>query len=613
VVIDDSLSRGYRQGGKSALDLAKEASAEIIHGTGSQDSLTVLTTAPGADPLVRESSLDDAGKAISRIDALTPTDAACDWGATFKSVDDLLSTAAFPQKQVILITDLRKPGWSAGVSDTASRWAANGVGVRIIDVGSRQTSDVSLERFVQEDPIVLPGAPVKLTASIRNGTSSVITGAQAVLSIDGNVRPVVLPELSPGTGTEVPMSITIESAGEHTVKFALPDDELAGDNARYLSVNVRPRLTLNLIDGREGAGPFESAGDFVQLALSVGADAWQARHLADTDPQALHPGRADLTVITDAANLSATMVGEYEKLVRQGMGLFIFCGEQVDPDFYNQRLYREGQGLLPARLDRISDNGARGLVIESLTDSPLGQLGRLAPAALSKIQTRRLMQVELPAAGAGVGAQADAIRVLARWNDPEGHPAIIEKRFGRGRVLLWTTSADREWTDWPIDPTYVLAVRSAAAGAAWPDSGEDNLVAGHPLEYPSPQETVRDARLVAPDDPTPQPVFAEGNVFKYAHTERAGVYALRWIDSSGKEQIHQLAASFDAKAADLTPISEADLFHLLGPLEVTVIPYHAGILAAAPPGREIWRTLAATLLGLLVVETVFASWVGRER
>ena len=138
-------------------------------------------------------------------------------------MDDLLSTAAFPQKQVILITDLRKPGWSAGVSDTASRWAANGVGVRIIDVGSRQTSDVSLERFVQEDPIVLPGAPVKLTASIRNGTSSVITGAQAVLSIDGNVRPVVLPELSPGTGTEVPMSITIESAGEHTVKFALPD------------------------------------------------------------------------------------------------------------------------------------------------------------------------------------------------------------------------------------------------------------------------------------------------------------------------------------------------------------------------------------------------------
>ena len=34
VVIDDSLSMGYRQGGKSALDLVKEASAEIIHGTG---------------------------------------------------------------------------------------------------------------------------------------------------------------------------------------------------------------------------------------------------------------------------------------------------------------------------------------------------------------------------------------------------------------------------------------------------------------------------------------------------------------------------------------------------------------------------------------------------
>jgi hypothetical protein len=315
-----------------------------------------------------------------------------------------------------------------------------------------------------------------------------------------------------------------------------------------------------------------------------------------------------LTVITDAANLSATTVAEYEKLVRQGMGLMVFCGEQVDPDFYNQRLYRDGQGLLPARLDHISDEPARGLVIESLTDSPLSALARLAPAALAKIQTRRLMQVELPSAETGDGP----VRVLARWNDPEGHPAIIEKRFGRGRVLLWTTSADREWTDWPIDPTYVLAVRSAALGAAWPDGGEDNLVAGHPLEYPAPQESIRDARLISPDDPTPQPIIAD-TAFHYPHTERAGVYSLRWTDSSGQQQTHQLAASFDDKAADLEPTAEADLSRLLSPLAVTVIRYHAGLLSAAPPGREIWRTLAGTFLGLLVVETLFASWVGRER
>jgi len=43
------------------------------------------------------------------------------------------------------------------------------------------------------------------------------------------------------------------------------------------------------------------------------------------------------------------------------------------------------------------------------------------------------------------------------------------------------------------------------------------------------------------------------------------------------------------------------------------VQYHTGQLAAGGPGREIWRTLAAALLGLVFVETLLAFWVGRER
>ena len=33
----------------------------------------------------------------------------------------------------------------------------------------------------------------------------------------------------------------------------------------------------------------------------------------------------------------------------------------------------------------------------------------------------------------------------------------------------------------------------------------------------------------------------------------------------------------------------------------------------SPTGREIWRDLAGTLLVLLIVESIFATWVGRSR
>jgi hypothetical protein len=604
IVLDDSLAMGYRTAGNPAFDIARQAAAEIVRSSGNKDAITFLTTSPASEPLIKEASLEDSNKIVSQIQAMQPNDAAVTWAKTFKAIDDALNSATFPQKQVIIITNLRRSGWSNEVTPFADRWASQGVETRIVDIGSHGTSNVALLKFSQDDPLVLPGAPVKLTATIRNDTTAGINGSQATLSTDGQTRPVMLPDLPAGATVEVPLSATFAAPGQHALRLVLPDDNLNGDNARNLIVTVRDKLDVILVDGREGAGPFESASDFLQVAFSIGQEPWHAQRIGDSDAQASHPAAADLTCIVDAANLSPTAITQYEKLVKDGMGLMIFAGEQVDPLLYNERLYKKGNGLLPVPIDKILDGPVKGLVVETYGDSPLGPLAKLAPAALSKIATKRLLDLDT------TGKLPDGVRVLARWNDPEAHPAIIEKRFGRGRVLLFTTTADREWTDWPVDPTYVLAVRSAALGIARPDTGDDNVVAGHEMIMPTIEgESKLNPRLTVPNDPTPVPIPN----LRYAHTEHAGPYLLTWNDASGKEQHHQLAVSFDRTASDLEPLGEDQLARLLGNLKAEVVPYHPGDLATAGPGHEIWRTLAGSLLALMVIETLFAFYVGREK
>jgi hypothetical protein len=603
IVLDDSLAMGYRTNGKTDFDLARQAAIEMVRGTGSKDAVTFLTTTPAAAPLVREASMDDATKLVSQIESLRTTDAAANWANTFKTVDDCLNTATFPQKQLVILTDLRRSGWGNDVTDLANRWAAKGIEARIIDVGTHGTANVALLKFSQDDSLVLPGAPMKLTASIRNDTASAINGTTATLITDGQTRPVILPDLPAGATVDVPISVTLATPGQHLLKLSLIDDALNGDNVRNLSVNVREKLDLTLVDGREGAGPFESATDFLQVAFSIGKEPWHVLRIADTDAGAIHPSPADLTCIVDAANLGPAAVAQYEKLVKDGMGLMIFAGEQVDPTLYNDRLYKNGNGLLPARIDHVVDGPVKGLVIEPFADSPLAPLAPLAPAALSKISTKRLLELDTAA------KPVEGVRVLARWNDPEGHPAVIEKRFGKGRVLLWTTTADREWTDWPVDPTYVLATRSAALSVARPDGGDDNIVAGHELVIPTGDEPKVNPRLTTPDDSTPTPIPA----LKYSHTEHAGTYTLIWNDPAGKEQRHQVAVSFDRLASDLDPLGEDQLAHLLGNLKAEVVTYHPGDLSSSGPGHEIWRTLAGILLALMLVETLFAFYVGREK
>lgn len=602
IVIDDSLSMGYVSDHRSAFDSAKEAASQVLHAIGAQDSVTAIVTSSPAAPLVREANLQDADQLLTRIESLQPTEAATRWAGTFKSIDDLLNASTFPEKELVIITDLRRSGWGNDVTNIANRWAAESVHVKIIDVGSRNTDNVVLARLDQEDPISLPGAPLRLRATVRNGTPNALSGLQAELTVGDEQRPLLLPDLPAGQSTDIPLTITPSRPGPLAVHFALPPDQMAGDNTRWLAVNVRPRLDLLLIDGQPGAGPFESATDFLHVAYTIGADPWHVARLDDPDWESTHTPAADVVVLANVAAISPAHVKEFEKLVTDGMGLMIFAGEQVDAEQYNDSLYENGKGLLPAKLDRAIDDPTSGLVVEGFADSPLATLGKIAPAALARIKPKRFLSVEPPSPG------SPDVRVLARWNDAEGHPAVIEKQLGRGKILFWTISADRQWSDWPVDPTFVLAMRSSAQSIARPDPNTDNLVAGQPIDL-AVDGAVVNAQITTPESQTPQSI----NALHFDQTSRAGAYSLSWKDVLSNDQSHLLCVNPDPAESNLEPIGDDDLSSMLGALHPSILHFTSGGRSIAEPGREIWRALVMTLLALAAAETGMAVWVGRER
>src|SRR5690606_23570959 len=111
-------------------------------------------------------------------------------------------------------------------------------------------------------------------------------------------------------------------------------------------------------------------------------------------------------------------------------------------------------------------------------DSPLLPLAKLSAESLARVRPRRAI---------GISTEEDPgeqVRVLARWNNPQSSPAVLEKQFGDGTVLLWTITADRGWSDWPTEPSYVLAQRMAANAVAARILRWENLTAGQPLRYP---------------------------------------------------------------------------------------------------------------------------------
>ena len=52
-------------------------------------------------------------------------------------------------------------------------------------------------------------------------------------------------------------------------------------------------------------------------------------------------------------------------------------------------------------------------------------------------------------------------QVLARFDD--GAPALLERKSGNGRVLMWTSSLDTFWNDLAVQPVYLPFMHRAAA------------------------------------------------------------------------------------------------------------------------------------------------------
>jgi len=192
---------------------------------------------------------------------------------------------------------------------------------------------------------------------------------------------------------------------------------------------------------------------------------------------------------------------------------------------------------------------------------------------------------------------------------------------------LWTTAADRSWSDWPTDASYVLGVREAARAVARSMASRRQYTAGqelsvelpasHDITLPAievPEATEPKGLALADDgsdatDKNPN----QAKVFSYSDTARAGLYKMTWHDSASGAMSETFAVNPDRRESDLHRIAREEFKGLWGALEPEVITIGSADSNVAVTGQEIWRTLATGLLGLLVVEACFARWAGRPR
>jgi len=633
IILDDSHSMRAGQGNRSAFDVAKQLTRKLItrlHEEKSDDRITlVLASDPRGGVEGSQSVLaarDDAMRLAGRIARLKPTDGVFDVAAT---IDAVLEMAAEEDKRLALdiVSDFRRRDWTDAdgtmappVVEAMTRFTERGE-IRLVDVGSSPVPNMGIVELRSRDRAVVAGVPTTFVALVKNHGPEPVDGRKVQVTFQfGDIRldPVWLEgTLQPGETAEVTQEFTFRTRGPTVVEARLPTEILPGDDARRLVVHVRKSMRFLLVDGETDPEAYRGESDFLAAALMPPGNVVSGIEVEIVAEQAFHERHletADGVFLLNVYRLPEERRNALEEYVRSGGGLVFFLGDQVDPAVYNAGFYgtgdEAGKGLSPLYLlepEGRSDNYVT-MAPPSLDHPAIRFLRGMNELVFRTVIVRRFI-------GSRTQARDDA-RVLLRWTDPNNSPALAEKAYGEGRVLMWTTSADMEWADLPRSLLFVPLMHELARYIVKPDPTDTTKLVGTPIELPfDPTRMQRTARITPPDDVgggarplglTPDSDDKLRFTFRYENTPLAGIYTLRFKTPQGEDREQPYAFNVDPDEGDLRLADRKTL------VRMNRVSLHRAseesVLDTDDSDRtEFWKSLMYGLLACAALET-FLAW-----
>jgi hypothetical protein len=673
-VLDDSYSMGQRAGAAelfstAAADIAVQLAEQLRRLPRSGQFAVIRTSDPTLGRgLAKLTPLTDVRGVAKHLAAGRLADSRADLAGALKAAKILLRGVK-GTKRLFILSDYRRADLVPADRAEELRKAfaeleAEKVMIVAADYGLPPRSNLTIQQIDLAESeagrtgLVLAGVPFRVRVTVRNNSPAAASRVEVQLSgkfradkaglFEPVASPVVIPSLAPGQSLPCEFKVVCPQAGPAVLRAELPSDELPGDNAAHLALEVRGALDVLLVDDRkDAAAPEDSESFFLRGALQPGGTGYVCRthviagkdlageRLEEYDVVGLlNVAEFDVRPAADALSGQSVcpQVEALERYVSAGGGLAIFTGDRTDTAFYGRYLYAGGTGLCPYPLGpRRGDPGQRSeffrmkVVEDAAARNVRGHLMRFA--RIGEVDIASLIRFyaftparapeALPPAAAG-GKPAEGPVVLARFNDPAASPAIVFKPFGRGRVLLYATTANRRWTDWQAYGTdwfFVTAmndmVRFLARGQ-WPGL---NGPVGKPLAYDVPPKLRGTDATLARVEPHAPPVGQwqrVGAQVRHDDMARAAAYSLAFRRVGALEREVLFARNADASEGELSLGGEEALEGLIGGSYVYVRRQVDGRPRAlwTKPVREYWTWALFAAIALLALETFLAQRFG---
>jgi len=614
IAIDASYSMAHRPGVNTRFDRALtrvRAALETLD-PGNPLSLVVMGSRPRI--VLRNVGYDEARleKVLAK---LSPLPERLNLELCFEEVETLVSELRAPVRECYVVTDAQASTWKelSEKARIAMREMSTVARVFYLSTASENAENLGITGFGLASGTLRKASMARYVAAVRNFGRQAQEKVTVGLTVNGSpVDQRVIDRIPAGKDASVPLFVRFDRSGDSRLSVRLAPDPLTTDNVRYAVAHVRDQVRVLCVDGEPSDEPFEGETAFLETALAPrrGAMAGPSLVVKTVPWLAVSSQRlADYqaVVLANVPNLRAERVAALQSYVQQGGGLVIFLGDKMIPRAFNARMTENGAQLLPATLKALANpQDDEGVAMEvEMTGHPVARGLEAVPAEL--LNAARFFQYFRTDVAKGG-------RTILRMAGT-GDPLLVEKTLGRGHVLLFTSTADREWTNLAVNPIYPILLQQMVTYLTRQEH-ERSFTVGEPIQLVLPRQSMRSNVMFRDPTGKDHPIqVTERNgqrIIAHERPDVTGFYEARY--AAGMSPL-VTAVNVDATESDVQSLVGSQLTTAFKTVPVRILAWGEDMdlaIRASRVGHELWRVLLTIGLAVLVLESFLAHRFSRR-
>jgi len=427
IVLDDSASMMAGSDSDRFFDRAVEEIRDLL-GARAADSETRLLLASNPRALL---DLRSSGALRDALSGLQPVTYAATLDEAYREALDLAAREGWRQAAVRIFTDGSQTAWGDLPGSRPEK-------VDVIYTSLRETAP-NFRNMAITEVSQAPGDDNSIEVALLNSGSE---PAEVDLRVSAPAGLDYSQKIRADGGAVVSHRFALDDQIPPRLTVELPPDSFALDNQTVFAPQSNKRARILIVDGDTHPESVRNESFFFRSALGAEESGRYGYELETITPAGLNAEKAERFDAVCLLNVDAPDTALLEKLLTDGKGVFISMGDRMDHERWNDFFSNydlemwEAQALSPPRPLNLEERLDHRLFAPIEEAAWRGYLENVA------IERFRIMSL-------GRANFETPLKMI------DGAPALLVRDLSPGRLAIWTSSMDLDWTNFPLEFGFV--------------------------------------------------------------------------------------------------------------------------------------------------------------